>query len=132
MPLETIQVSALLPATPAKVYAAWLDGALHAAMTGGAATCDNRVGGEHTAWDGYISGRNLELVEGRRIVQSWRTTEFGEEDGDSRLEIRLESAQSGSRMVIVHSDIPQGEGIKYAQGWEEHYIAPMEAYFAKK
>ena len=29
MPLETIQVSALLPATPAKVYAAWLDGALH-------------------------------------------------------------------------------------------------------
>ena len=39
-----------------------------------------------TAWDGYISGRNVELIPGERIVQTWRTSEFGVSDPDSNLE----------------------------------------------
>ena len=33
-------------------------------------------GGEHRAAGGYIQGRTMELNEGSRIVQSWRTSEF--------------------------------------------------------
>lgn len=35
------------------------------AFTGSKATCDAGVGGEFTAWDGYISGKNLELEKGK-------------------------------------------------------------------
>ena len=48
----------------------------HAAFTGAKATCDARVGGIFTAYDGYISGRIVELETGERIVQEWRTTEW--------------------------------------------------------
>src|SRR5437016_2680599 len=53
---DSLTLVTILPATPERVYHAWLDGAQHSAMTGGAATVDPHVGGAHTAWDGYITG----------------------------------------------------------------------------
>ena len=67
-------VSDTIPATPAEIYSAWLSDEGHTEMTGGEANCSGEVGGEFDAWDGYISGVNLELDENARIVQSWRTT----------------------------------------------------------
>ncbi len=62
---EQIEVSGNRAGVPGEVYAAWLDGAQHAAMTGGgAAECDPIVGRRFTAWDGYIDGTNLELDPG--------------------------------------------------------------------
>jgi uncharacterized protein YndB with AHSA1/START domain len=75
-------VSDVLPATPAAVYHAWMSSDGHAAMTGAEADIDPRVGGEFSAWDGYISGRTLALEPGRRIVQAWRTSEFDAADHD--------------------------------------------------
>jgi uncharacterized protein YndB with AHSA1/START domain len=42
-------------------------------MTAGEANISDAVGAEFSAWDEYITGRNLELVPGERIVQAWRT-----------------------------------------------------------
>ena len=44
MPVE-FEVSALINAPPQAVYDAWLDSVQHSAMTGGAATVSNEVGG---------------------------------------------------------------------------------------
>ena len=97
-------VSDVIPASPEQVYAAWLSGKSHAAMTGGGpATGSTKVGGRFTAWDGYIAGKNLKLEPGRRIVQSWRTTEF--KDGDAE-------GHNG-----------------YKTGWQSCYFDPMKVYF---
>ena len=76
------KLSCTLPASPEAVYDAWLDSACHGAMTGAPATIGKRVGEPYAAWDGYITGKTLELVPGRRIVQSWRTSEFADADPD--------------------------------------------------
>jgi uncharacterized protein YndB with AHSA1/START domain len=128
---DSITVSDLIPARPQQVWAAWLDGAAHEAMTGAAAEAEPRVGSRHSAWDGYITGENLELDPGRRIVQSWRTSEFPAGAGDSRLEVQLEAAGTATRITLKHSKIPKGQGIQYEQGWKDHYFEPMKAYFAK-
>ncbi len=39
-------------------------------MTSGKAFSTNKVGENFTAGDGYISGKNLELMENEKIVQS--------------------------------------------------------------
>ena len=52
-------------------------------MTGGEASISDEIGADLSAWDRYITGRNLELVPGERIVQSWRTTQFTDEHEDS-------------------------------------------------
>lgn len=119
----------ILKATPQQVYNAWLDSHEHAVMTGGTAESGNRVGDSFSAWDGYISGKNLDLEEGKRIVQSWRTSDFKETDAESTIEIILEPSGHGCRLTLNHYDIPANQP-DYEQGWQEHYFDGMKAYFA--
>ena len=58
-------------------------------MTGAKAKASKKVGAAFSAWDGYIVGKNVELVPGKRIVQSWRTSEFGPNDPDSTITVTL-------------------------------------------
>jgi activator of HSP90 ATPase len=127
---RTIRLTATIPAKPAVVYAAWLDGKQHSAMTGEKATSQARVGGKFTAWDGYISGTHLELKPGKEIVQAWRSTEFPDDAPDSLLEVRFEAAPRGTKLTLIHSEIPDGQAESYAQGWREFYFAPMKKFFA--
>lgn len=130
METESFTISTELPAPPERVYAAWLDSAQHAAMTGGAAQVDPCVGGKHSAWDGYIRGEILALVPGKQIVQSWRTRNFPKRSPDSRLEVRLEPSATGTHLTLVHTGIPVGQGKRYEPGWQANYFEPMADYFA--
>jgi len=128
---ESFEMTTLLPAPPEAVFSAWLDGNQVAVFTGGAAEGDALPGSKFTAWDGYISGTNLELEPPRRILQAWRTTEFPEASPDSRVEILLEPAANGTTLRLLHSNIPDGQGDDYREGWEEYYFSPLKKYFAQ-
>jgi uncharacterized protein YndB with AHSA1/START domain len=133
MALDSLRLIAILPATPERVYAAWLSPKEHTKFTGGKATIEPGVGGRHTAWDDYISGKHLELVPGKKIVQTWRTTEFPDGAADSRLEIRLEpKGKSETTLTLIHTEIPEGQGAQYKEGWGEHYFEPMREYFGER
>ncbi len=120
-----------LPAEPETVYAAWLDSKTHGEMTGAAAAVAAAVGAPFTAWDGYIHGRTLELVPGRRIVQSWRTSEFAASDPDSKIVVELEPTASGTRLTLAHSRVPDGQTSYEESGWRDFYFEPMKAYFER-
>jgi len=131
MKKEALRVSCVVPCSPHVVYSSWLDSGQHTAMTGSKASVEPNVGGRITAWDGYISGKLVQLDLGRRIIQSWRTNEFPRQAPDSRLEVHFEAVHDGTRITILHSDIPEGQGEKYRQGWQDFYFQPMRAYFGK-
>jgi uncharacterized protein YndB with AHSA1/START domain len=132
MPTDAIVLSRILPATPARVFAAWLDAAEHAAMTGSPATVEAaEVGGRFSAWDGYIDGSFVALEPGVRIVASWRSDDFPADALDSLLEVLLEPAPGGTRVTLRHGDLPEGQGPALLEGWDEFYFAPMERYFGK-
>jgi len=124
----SFEVEDIIPATPEAIYDAWLDSDRHSHMTGGAAEVSGSIGAEFEAWDGYIQGKNLELVPAQRIVQAWRTTEFEESDEDSLLEITLALVDEGTLLTIHHSNLPD-HGMQYQQGWIDAYFVPMKAYF---
>jgi uncharacterized protein YndB with AHSA1/START domain len=127
----TYTLTSVIPATPQEVYDAWLDSVSHSEMTGGDAVMSAEVGADVSAWDGYITGRNLELVPGERIVQSWRTTKFGDEQADSVVTITLEDAEEGTLLTLVHSNVPDEQRNYEEGGWESNYFEPMRAYFAR-
>lgn len=131
MATESFEVSRIIPATPERIFNAWLDSSEHAKFTGMAATIDRTVGGGFTIGDGYIQGSTIELEPHRRIVQSWRSTEFPEGAAPSRLEVYLEPAEGGTLVRIVHSEIPQGQSDRYLKGWGEYYFDPMTEYFSE-
>jgi uncharacterized protein YndB with AHSA1/START domain len=128
--MDNIRLVTILPATPEDLYDTWLSSLGHTAMTGAPATTEARIGARHTAWDGYISGEHVELEPARRILQTWRTTEFPESAPDSLLEIVLTEDGDGTRLTLIQNGIPDGQGEKYHEGWQDHYFAPMYAYFA--
>jgi len=113
---------------PEVIYKAWLNSEEHTKMTGGLAICSNEPKGKFTAWDGYISGVNISLIENEKIVQSWRTTDFKKTDMDSELIIDLEETGEGCLLTLSHLNIP-GEQSNYKQGWIDHYFNPMKKFF---
>ncbi|HTP03284.1 MAG TPA: SRPBCC domain-containing protein [Anaerolineales bacterium] len=125
-------ISALIPASPEKVFRAWLSTEGHTAMTGSPASVVPRVGGEFTAWDGYITGKTTALKPYTRIVQDWRTTEFPDDCADSQIEIVLEAVEGGTRLTLTHRNIPAGQADGYKSGWVESYIEPMTGWFTRK
>lgn len=116
------------PVSAQKIYQAWLNGTQHTKMTGGQATGTAETGSEFTAWDGYISGRNVDLIANKKIVQTWRTIEFDEKEDDSQIEIILNDMDNGCEFILTHTQIPSGQP-DYEQGWQEHYFEPMKEYF---
>lgn len=124
-------VSTLLPASPKEIYDSWLSSEGHSKMTGSPATVSNKVGGEFDAWDGYIHGKNLELVSGKRIVQAWRTSEFSDDEPDSRIEITLKPAGKQTKLTLQHTGLP-AHGGQYEQGWVDSYFTPMKEYFSSR
>jgi uncharacterized protein YndB with AHSA1/START domain len=129
MGTEAIEVTAVIPASAAEVYAAWLDSEGHTAMTGGDAVIDAVVGGKHSAWGGYISGETRALEAGRRIEQTWYAQDFPEGSAPSLIVVTIEDDGEKARVHIAHSDIPEGMGPSYESGWQQHYFTPMMAYF---
>ncbi|NOT33272.1 MAG: hypothetical protein HOP12_03785 [Candidatus Eisenbacteria bacterium] len=131
MSTESFRVSAHFPVPPERAYRAWLDAREHGLMTGGRATVEPTIGGKITSWDLYITGMILQLEPARRILQTWRTTEFPDEAADSRLEVLFEPEGLGTRVTLNHSDLPMGQGDKYEDGWIDYYFEPMQRYFRR-
>ena len=125
------EVSAWIPASPEEIYTAWLDSDCHTQMTGGEAKVSSEVGEEFEAWDGYITGRNLELDYGKHIVQSWRTVEFDDGEPASFIDIVLTPGAGGTLVRLIHMNLP-ADGDQYEQGWVDNYFEPMKAYFGRK
>jgi len=101
---DRFEISTTLAAMPNQVYRAWLDSE-EPPFIGAQASIDARVGGAFTAWGDYIKGMTLEL------------------------EVLLEPVKGGTRLTLIHSEIPDGMGEEYHQGWIDNYFEPMKRYF---
>ena len=122
MAYESFSVSELIPVDPERIYAAWLDSAQHSAFTGDTARIEPFVGGQHSTFDGYAMGSTIDLLPGRRIVQTWRATDFPPGSPDSRVEVTLEATVGGTMVTILHTEIPAGQSDHYRDGWLKYYL----------
>jgi activator of HSP90 ATPase len=128
--MESIKLSVELPITANKLYSAWLSSKEHTLFTGAEAKLSNKVNGKYTAWDEYISGKNVELVPGKKIIQTWRTTEFADNAPDSTVELTFEEKNGKTTLHLYHHGLQKGDGKKYTDGWRDFYFEPMKVYFS--
>lgn len=128
----TIRQMQSIPAKPEEVYDAFIDAEKHSAFTGSRATCVPRVGGKFTAWDGYISGKNLKLEKEKRIIQKWKTTEWPKGYPPSIVELSFKKKGSGTELTMVHSNDPAEQAESYRQGWIDFYWSSLKQYFKRK
>ena len=117
--------------TTAKIiYESWLTSEGHTRMTGGSANVSDKAGDKFKAWDGYIEGRNIDLEPNKRIFQTWRTSQFDEDEEDSQIEVLLDEVNRKTELTLIHTNLPES-GEHYKQGWEDHYFGPMRKYFSE-
>jgi len=117
-------------ATAKEIYTTWLHSEGHTNMTGGEAEISDNIGDRFTAWDGYIEGENIALEPHRRILQSWRTSQFKADEEDSQIEILLNEFEGQTELTLIHTRVPES-GEHYRQGWDNHYFKPMQEYFSR-
>jgi activator of HSP90 ATPase len=129
MKFEVIKQKVVVDASPEEVYEAYVDPKKHSEFTGSPATGVARVGGRFTAWDGYISGKYIELEKGKKVVQEWKTTEWPEGYPPSVVKLTFKPKGKKTELTMVHSKAPAGQAESYAEGWMEWYWEPLKKYF---
>jgi len=129
---EVIRQTAVVDATPDEVYEAYVEPRKHSEFTGSPASGEAKVGGKFTAWDGYITGKYLELVKGRKIVHEWTTTEWPAGYPASVVEITLRQKGKKTELTMVHSKVPAEQAADYSEGWRDWYWKPLKEYLAKR
>lgn len=127
--MESIKINAIIPADIENVFKFWTDSKLHTSITGSTAKINGKAGGEFTCWDEYISGHFVEIDHPKRIIQNWRTVEFPDNSPDSILTLSFKKQNEGTKITLVQTRIPDGQGDDYKQGWIDHYFDLMKKYF---
>jgi activator of HSP90 ATPase len=126
---EAIHQEVVIKANRKRIYEVLTDTEQFRKLSGGMDTKISREpGGAFSLFGGVITGRQIELVPGERIVQAWRS-EWA--PGDYSI-ARFVLKEQGSDTMIVfdHTGFPQGKAEHLASGWKEHYWDGLTRYFA--
>ena len=126
---RTIEQTVTFKASPHDVYESLMDSAKHSEFTGAKARISREVGGAFTAYDGALSGTNLELVADTKIVQSWRGSDEGWVPGHySTATFSLEAIDSGTRLNFVQTEVPEQSFEQINHGWQNYYWLKMKEF----
>ncbi len=129
MKTKSISQTVTFDATPEKIYHLLMDQKVHAAFTGSKASVETNVSGKFTVFDGYCHGYNIELTEGRKIVQAWHFAEDGwPEDHYTICTFDMEPAGDKTKLKFHQTNVPEHKIEMLKNGWKEFYWNPMKAY----
>lgn len=116
----------LINATPEEVYLALTNPLTIQLWTGEPAEMSTTPGTEFSLWDGAISGRNIEFIPGKKIVQEWF---FGEQPEQSIVTIILHPHAKGTSAELRHTNIPDPDFDDITQGWNENYFSALIEFY---
>jgi activator of HSP90 ATPase len=107
-----------------------LSGAMKSGMPPGAnkpTEISREEGGAFAIFGGYITGRQIELAPGVRIVQAWRVGSW-DPGVYSIAKFELTEQGAGTKIVFDHTGFPGGDGEHLASGWKAHYWEPLQVF----
>lgn len=125
MKTKTIKQKISFKATAHEVYEALMDSKKHSAFTGGVAKISRKIGGSFSVYDGYATGKNIELIEDKKIVQSWCAADWND-DEISEVQFIIDSSKNGSVMLFQQNNVPIKHFSSIKQGWIDFYWKPLK------
>lgn len=129
---RTIAMSVDLPASPARLHRMYLNPRLHAAFSGAPVKIAARPGAQFRAFGGKISGKILQLLPNRLIVQSWRSVHFGKRDLDSTLVLAFFPQHVGARIELTQVNVADRDYAGVCEGWFKYYWLPWREYLVRR
>jgi activator of HSP90 ATPase len=132
--LESIRQEVVFKADPMRVFETLLDAKRFSAFTGAPAELESNAGGAFSCFGGVITGRNIEVMPGQRIVQAWRVSMWPQ-GLYSIVRFELQAQGSETKLVMDHAGFPAEmrahlNGDEAQGGWTRQYWEPLKKYLA--
>jgi uncharacterized protein YndB with AHSA1/START domain len=124
----TIRQTVIFKASPLDVYEAIMDAKKHESLSGEKAEVSREIGGTFIVWGGHLSGFNLVLRPGEKIVQAWRAHDWWV-DHYSTVTFALRAVPDGTELRFTQIGVPPHRFDGHARGWIETYWQPMQDLF---
>lgn len=106
-----------------KVWKALVDPNIIDQWGGGPARMDDKEGTAFTLWGGDIHGKNISVVQNKKLIQEW----FG---GDwstpSKVTFTLRNKGQMTELHLLHEDVPDADAADIDDGWKRYYLGPMK------
>ena len=132
MKKKKIEQEIIIKSAPHEIYEAFMDSTKHSKFTESKAKVSREIGGSFSIFEGSLSGKNVELIQDKKIVQTWRG------DGEnwpkgyySTITLILEPVDQGTLIKFTHTDIPEGAYGSVKEGWETYYWEPLKEMLEK-
>ena len=129
---KTIKQRVKFKADPATVYDLLADSRKHSAVTGRRAVISTKIGGmfsiSENDVESDVTGINVDLVPGRRIVQAWRHRRFPEGIFSMAAVTLKPTPDGGTELVLVHRGVPKDLIPETEQAWRDQYWQRMNSY----
>ncbi len=125
--MSSIHHEVTFRAGPSHIYRALTDSNQFAELTGAPASGDSVEGSAFTGFGGHITGRHVELVPSKRVVQAWRAKTWP--DGVySIVKFELLEDGDGTKLVFEHVGFPEDAEEHLSQGWHANYWEKIAKY----
>ena len=124
--MKTFKKNFRINAEPSDVYSALTNPYTIGLWSGYPAIMSEEPGSEFSLWEGDITGKNLEFVKDRKIVQEWY---FGDQKEKSIVTITIQSDREDSQVTVEHTNIPDDDFEDIAEGWREYYFGAIMNFF---
>jgi activator of HSP90 ATPase len=124
--MKTFKKTFKINAEPSDIYSAITNPFTIELWSGYPAKMNTEPGSEFSLWEGDITGKNLEFVQDKKVVQEWY---FGDQPEKSIVTITISPDRENSVVTVEQSNIPDDEFNDIAEGWREYYIGAIINFF---
>jgi Activator of HSP90 ATPase len=124
--MKTFKKTFKINAEPSDVYSAITNPFTIELWSGYPAKMNTEPESEFSLWEGDITGKNLEFILDKKVVQEWY---FGDQPEKSIVTITISPDRENSVVTIEQSNIPDEEFNDIAEGWREYYIGAIVNFF---
>ena len=125
--MSQIHQEVTFSAPPGQIYRALIDSKEFAKVTGKPAEIEPEEGGKFSCFGGYITGRHVELLPSKRIVQAWRSGSWPA-GLYSIVSFDLTADGLKTKLVFDQGGAPENEIRHLEQGWGAQYWEPLKKY----
>ncbi|EKD90629.1 MAG: activator of HSP90 ATPase 1 family protein [uncultured bacterium] len=126
--MKKLQQKHTVKANINEVWQALVDPKVIESWGGGPAKMSDEEGFEFELWGGDIKGKNLMVLEHKKIVQEWYG---GKWKKPSIVTFSLASDGDKVEIELIHEDIPDEEFEKIEEGWKESFLGPLKKLLEK-
>ena len=128
--MTAIDLKVTIPgAAPEQVYELLTNGAKFGDVTGQPGKGGGAAGAYFSLFDGWLEGRQVELVPAERISQAWRFTDW-EPGIYSMVKFTLTGTGKGTTMTVHQEGVPANVHEHVRTNWQGFYFDPFIKHFS--